>query len=231
MKNNITLLISSLFLFTAINAQSPVNDLTGVSFLIGYEYVDASALQAFTGAGAPELQQNNISFGGQFIEITNNWVVTGGGYGFHSPTTSTDSLDYNLNAGFGELGLGYLIVNSGTLKMYPAISLGGGTYEMQITNNQNISAANIASDPGQEINISRGYFTGDVALNIDLTPSMTLDEDTYEYSGFLVGFQIGYTQGLAVSSWKYTGGNITDGPDFNPGMIYARFKLGFMSND
>ena len=196
------------------------------AFSIGYGYMDVSKLQVFVPDDISKFGSDHLVIGGTGHAIINRFVIGGSGFGITGDGVKTDSLIVNVSGGVGTFDLGYLILNKNKIKIYPLLGIGGSGFGLQISKNRNYSVNQIKNDPGQEINISHGGFIADISININIIPNLNYDEKKNSYGGFMTGFKIGYLYSIPSSDWKFSGGNITNGPDFGLSMFYVKLLIG-----
>ncbi|MFZ6052194.1 hypothetical protein [Halocola ammonii] len=223
-----------LFALCILGAQSVVaqNEVAlrggGGGFSIGYANMDVSAFEEFIQGEAKRFTNDQLLFGGGGRSFIGNFIIGGSGQGLIGDTHTDDSLKMSLAGGMGTLDIGYLVYNREQLKIYPMLGLGGGGYEVQITQNENISADEVRQDPGREITVGTGGFLADISLNMNVLPIIEQSEDGSSYGGFSIGLSAGYTYGVRFSEWGFAGGDISGGPDFNMDMFYVKVTIGGM---
>lgn len=202
------------------------NEMGGGAFTIGYGFMDVSPLRAFIPEGLPAFGNQQLILGGVGFANSGNFVIGGSGIAIMGDKLKSDSLIYEPNGGFGTIDLGYLLVHRNNFQMGPLVGLGGGGFGLHITQNKNLTATEVAADPGREINISAGGFVFDGSLFIHFIPVLNYNTGSDSYQGFMTGIQIGYTYSLPNSDWVFHGGDITNGPEFGYNMFYVRLLIG-----
>jgi len=198
----------------------------GGGFTIGYGNQDIGGLNAFVPAGLKSFSSSQTLIGGSGYGVFGRLVLGGSGYAVTSNTVKTDSFKYSPAGGVGTFDIGYLVLKRRNLTVFPMIGIGGGSYGLKITRSGTVSASQIAGSPSREINISHGGFVSDVSVNINFVPHPEYDEKDKSYGGFMCGLRLGYLFSLKHSDWTYSGGDISNGPDFGFNMFYIKLTFG-----
>ena len=198
----------------------------GGGFTIGYGNMDVSDFQAFLPADTRTLKDDHLVIGGTGHAYLGRLVIGGGGAGLLGDDIVTDSLDISLGGGYGTFDLGYLILNREHVKFFPMLGIGGAGYGISIARNENVSVDNVRNNPAREIDIKKGSIVADVSLNLNLIPFLEYDEKEDSFGGFMAGLKVGYLYSLPSSDWRFTGGDITGGPDFGLNMLYFQVVIG-----
>lgn len=209
-----------------VQEKKETQSMGGGGLTIGYGYMDVSKFQAFVPASFEKFNNQFFVIGGTGHGMVNKFVIGGSGFGIIGSVIKTDSLKASLGGGIGTFDFGYLILNKDQAKIYPMIGIGGGGFGLQISKNKNVSAADVANNPGREINISHGNFVADLSLNLNFIPSLQYDEKNNSYGGFMTGLKIGYIYSMPSSDWRFTGGDVTGGPSFGLNMFYVKLIVG-----
>jgi len=198
----------------------------GGGFTIGYGNMDVSPLNQFIPAGVGSFDNHQLLLGGMGHGFLGNFVIGGSGSAIIGQKIKTGPYNYSLGGGVGTFDFGYLVVNKPKLRVFPLLGVGGGGYGLQITQNNSVSAADIRTSPSREINISQGGFVLDFSLNLNVIPVLVYDERDRSYGGFMTGLKVGYLYGFPSSNWRYSGGDVTGGPDFGLNMFYVKLIIG-----
>lgn len=198
----------------------------GGGFTIGYGNMDVAKLHDFVPANVSEFTNQHLLLGGTGHGFTGNFVIGGSGFGIIGDNIKTDTINYSLGGGLGTFDFGYLVVNRDKIKIYPMIGIGGGGYGIQISTNKNVSAKNVASNPGREININVGGLLMDFSVNLNFIPMPHFRERNKSYGGFMTGLKVGYVYSLPSSDWQFSGGDVTGGPKFGMNMAYVKLIIG-----
>jgi hypothetical protein len=198
----------------------------GGGLTIGYGTMDVSPLHNFVPGGVSSFSNNQLLIGGMGHGFLGNFVIGGSGSAIIGDKIKTGANNYSLGGGVGTFDFGYLVVNRPKIRLFPLLGVGGGGYGIQITENSSVSAADIRTDPAREINISQGSFVLDFSLNLNVIPVLVYHEKDRSYGGFMTGLKVGYLYGLSSSDWRYSGGDVTGGPDFGLNMFYVKLIIG-----
>lgn len=234
MKNIIYIIFCFFIISSSINAQEiqEIKDrsedplMGGLALSIGYGYMDVSKLQVFVPKNVSKFSNNHLVMGATGFAIRKNFVFGLSGYAITGDLIKTDSINVNLNGGVGTFDLGYLFLNSKMVKIYPMVGIGGSGFGLQIENNKDVSVSNVSENPGQEIKITKGGFVADFSLNLILTPSFNYEDKTISHGCMMTGLKLGYVYSIPSSDWKYSGGDITGGPNFGLNMFYVKLVFG-----
>jgi hypothetical protein len=198
----------------------------GGGFTIGYGTMDVSPLHLFVPGGVSSFNNNQLLLGGMGHGFLGNFVIGGSGSAIVGDKIKTGAYNYSLGGGVGTFDFGYLVVNREKVRVFPLLGVGGGGYGIHITENNSVSAAGIRADPSREVNISQGGFVFDLSLNLNVIPVLNYNEKDRSYGGLMTGLKVGYLYGLPSSDWRFSGGDITGGPDFGLNMFYVKLIVG-----
>jgi hypothetical protein len=229
MKTRIISLIALLLFATALKAQEKLTSIGKIGvggFTIGYGNLDVSKLQNFVAGDVPTFENNQLLLGITGHTFINNLVLGLSGNAIMASDVKTTTLKIKSTGGQGTINFGYLILNKEKVKIYPLIGVGGSSYGLQISQNQNLSVADIVSNPGRELSINQTGIVLDGSLNMNIISPLRSNGKEGESKGFMAGLQVGYTYGFPNSNWTYSGGDVTNGPNFGLNMFYAKLILG-----
>lgn len=180
------------------------------------------------------ISQSNFSFsdeffsiGGGFHRIKNEkWL-----FGFEGHFLATEEQKYaahdvdykaSLMAAYGFVDMGYVVVSSGGLDVYPLIGFGGGGTWLQIGKT---NFDEILSDPVRNAQLTSGAFLLNFAVGADY---LFKSEEFKEHeAGFVLGFRAGYTYSPWNGAWWTDNISIEGGPDTGLTGAYVRFMVGF----
>jgi hypothetical protein len=207
------------------NENKEIQLMCGLGLTGGYGYMDVSKLQVFVPKNIGKFSSNHIIMGANGFAIRNKCIYGISGYGITGDLIKSDSINVSLKGGVGTFDFGYLILNKKNVKIFPMIGIGGSAYGLQIEKNKDVSVSKISDNPGQEIKITKGGFVADLSLNLNFTPSPSSNEKK-NYGGIMTGIKLGYVYSLPSSDWKFSGGDITGGPNFGLNMFYAKLIIG-----
>lgn len=210
----------------SLPAQSSIKPLKegGGGFTLGYGQMDISAFSPF-------LKNANLpSKSNQFIlGITGNRkydkLMTGLSASLlFGQKIKSDSLSLTFSGLNGTLDLGYLILDREKVKVFPMIGAGASLYGMKMKKIKSADAVTNTND--RPISIQNAGILFDFSMNVRFIPKRTFHPEKGHRSGFMTGLKMGYMHGLNNSIWRYTGGSITEGPNFGTKMFYIKLVLG-----
>lgn len=201
------------------------NGMGGGGFTIGYGYMDVSRLHRFVPSEIRSFSNSQLMLGGEGHGIIGKLVLGGSGSGFIGSEIRTDSLRISLGGGMGSFDIGYLVYNTDKVKAYPMVGIGSGGYSVNISENKNVNANQLAEDPGHEIRINKGNFLLDLSFTVNFVPVINKDDDEGS-GGFMTGLKVGYIVSPKTSTWSYSGGDVTDAPDFGMNTFYVKLIIG-----
>lgn len=211
-------------------AQVQEGGLFSVGF--GYAHYDMQDWNVFLPDSASQFTDNAFSTQFNFGYIRNKSLYGLSASTMFQPTMSLDSIDvqaYNVDIKFD---LGYLLIDQPSFIMIPTLGLGGGYDAIQMINTNNVSAAQIAANPGRELTLIQGKALADFSLqNLFVLGTETSNG---ERNSFVLGLRVGYTANYAIGNWgvgDYREAQVTDGPDGFRQMIYASVTIGGFSMD
>jgi hypothetical protein len=226
MKTTTTVLLAVMATIASAQDIKPPREMGGGGFTIGFGSTDVSMMKTFVNEGGRSFSNSQLVIGGTGHAFAGDFVIGGTGYGIIGDKIKSDTAQVSLGGGLGTLDLGHLIVNKEKLKLFPTVGIGWGGYGISISENKNLSVDDIRRKPGREIQISNGGFVFDLALNVQFIPVLTYDDKEDAFGGFMTGWRIGYAYSIPNSDWTYSGGDITNGPNFGLNMLYVKFVIG-----
>jgi hypothetical protein len=219
-------MLSLVFAMKAQEESSTVRKAGGGGFTIGYGNFDVSKLHAFVPDAITKFSNNQLMLGGTGHGFIGKFVTGMSGSAVLGDAITSNNLKIKLSGGLGTLDFGYLVLDKEKVKIFPLLGVGGGGYGVSIAKNQDISTDNIVTDPGREINLSKGGFLMDASINLNFIPILQYDEKEKTYGGFMTGLRVGYVYGLPSSNWSFAGGDISNGPNFGINMFYVKLVIG-----
>lgn len=195
-------------------------------FVIGYGNFDVSDLQVFLPDGFSKPSANHMVIGGEGHAFIQNLVIGGSGLGLVGSSMSNATYQTNFGGGLGTFDFGYLIINKEKVKFFPLLGIGGGSYSVSTSENENISLAQLQTRPSREIGVSSGGMAMQISLRLSLIPALRYDPDENSYGGFMTGLKVGYLFYFPSSEWSYKGGEVHGGPNFGLRGFYASIVIG-----
>ena len=136
---------------------------------------------------------------------------------------ATDEADFSdqrrarLSGFFAALTLGYAVVATPALDVYPLLQLGGGGVSMEIEERGDQGFDEVLSDPGLSTTITNSTFLGGAGLGLD-----------YAFgNGLLIGVRGSYNVTPGADNWKGDERDILGGPDVELTGPVLRVMVGF----
>jgi len=177
--------------------------------------------------GHSSLSDGFLSFGGGFLRKKNsNWLV-----GVEGHYLFVEDKDYampngsykaSLTAAYGFVDIGYALVSSGGLNIYPLIGFGGGGAWLQIGKS---NFDDILEQPERNANLTASAFLLNFAIGSDY---LITSKESEKYEGGLVlGFRAGYTYSPWKGAWWTDNISIDGGPKIGMTGPYFRLMIGF----
>jgi hypothetical protein len=204
----------------------------------GYAFMQNDVINQFLANNAPALNNNMGTLGISGLMEYKRWIggITVQG-GMSQPVTIDNyaghpGQDYQLANGFynGLLHLGYAVVNTPMMKIYPILGLGGGRASAQLVRTNISQASIVANNQPQNSNVQIGKAMAyiDLGIGFDFFHRMKpMEGNPRRNGGGVVGLRVGYSQGIGLGSWGYNGdNNVNENPTYNPGMFYAKLTVG-----
>lgn len=209
-----------------VEEEKEVRLIGGLALSAGYGYMDVSKLHVFVSDNVTKFSSNHFVMGATAFAIRDKCIYGISGYAITGDLIKSDSINISVKGGVGTFDFGFLILNEKNVKFYPMIGIGGSGFGLKIEKNNDVSVSNISDNPGQEINITKGGFVADLSLNLNFIPSLDSEEKKCSSGGIMTGLKVGYVYSLPSSDWKFSGGDITGGPNFGINMFYVKLIIG-----
>jgi hypothetical protein len=195
-------------------------------FNIGYGNWDISKMQAFVPDNVAKMRNDQLLIGLSTRMFLNKFVVGASLSAVSGGTTKTTTLRITQNGGLASIDFGYLILSNDKIKIYPLVGLGAGGYGLTIMESVTLTPGDIMNEPGREINLKLNQFVLDGSVNLNVIPLVRFREKRDFYTGLVTGIKVGYLLGFPSSDWKYSGGDIVNGPSMGMNMLYFKVVLG-----
>lgn len=172
--------------------------------------------ESFEKHGIKKVKDVFYGWGGAGWGVVENLFIGGGGFGTSKSTGKEDlSVEFSYGGGFFELG--YSVLNTNLISIFPSLGIGGYEFDMRfIPKLSDIPFDSLIENPRRisEINISGILFNSSINLFIFLK----------KFTGLILRFGYFY---LPSSSWELDGGyRVLSHPDFNPSGFY--FTMNFV---
>jgi len=223
----LTLFISN-FSFSQEAETEKKNDEVRGYLMLGGSKLDIDALnERLVSKGQSSFSDGFLSFGGGFLRKKNsNWLFgVEGHYLFIEEkdyTVPNGSYKTSLTGAYGFVDIGYALVSSGGLNIYPLIGFGGGGAGLQIGKS---NFDDILEQPERNVNLTAGAFLLNFAIGSDyLIKSKESEKDE---GGLVLGFRAGYTYSPWKGAWWTDNISIDGGPKIGMTGPYFRLMIGF----
>jgi len=223
----LTLFISNLSFSQEAKTEKKNEEVRGY-FMFGGSRLNIDALNdRLVSKGYSSFSDEFISLGGGFLRKTNSRWLYGveGHYLFYEENDNTipnGSYKTMLSAAYGFFDVGYALVSTGGLNIYPLIGVGGGGTWLQI-GKKNFD--DILKVPERNASLSAGTFLLNFALGSDYL--IKLKEYEKDEGGIVLGFRVGYTYTPWKAGWWTDTISIEGGPKMGITGPYLRFMIGF----
>ena len=202
----------------------------GGSINFGYSQLNTSPIQSFLPKDVRNFSSKQLLIGGSGYVNSSKCLLGLSGTFAIGDKIQTDSFDYSMSGAFGTIDFAYLLVQKSNFKFYPMIGLGSSAYGIGINRTKTLSKDQMTSQQVRDIRISNGGLVLDLSLNLMASQIVKHNKLKNKNSGLTTGIKLGYLYGIKNSSWRYTGGIVTDGPAYGMRMFYIKLSLGGFSN-
>ncbi len=236
MKNKTKVVVISLLVFTFtafswLTAQTQTSGKMGGAgyFSVGMAKINLDDLNARLAAkGLPEFSNDFFSMGGGGLSFKNKLIFGGEGYGLMGQEkkygTGTAVYKQRVDLGYGFFDIGYMLYSGKQLNFFPMLGIGGGGVSMRIIQIANATFDELLTDPGRNVEISKGAFLLNFSLNAHYF--FSFNKSKRSAGGLLLGVQAGYLFAPYTSDWKNNENDVTGGPDFDFTGPYINLQLG-----
>lgn len=196
--------------------------------MLGYTKFDIDDLNdRLMSKGNTSFSDDFYSIGGGFLhQSKNNWL-----FGFEGHFMFCDEKDYSrpgesykasLMAANGFFDIGYSVVSSEGLNIYPLIGVGGGATWLEI-GKKNFD--DILDTPQGNASLTAYNFMFNFAIGTDYL--IKIEEKEKNEAGLVLGVRAGYFYAPWNGDWWSDNINITSGPNIGMTGPYIRFMIGF----
>jgi len=218
------LYITILFCIIAFTVSAQYTVGGGGAFTIGTQLLPTAELQQFN-SGSPELPSSNISIGGYGYWQIKSVVFGFQGGGFYGSTVEQGNLQYGQGGGSFSINLGYKIINTDKLGIYPVLGIGGGGIGYRIT-----QTGDIAVSPDQGVTpYSAEYNWSSVLFDVGVRVEKIFGYESGDCGkgGGLVGLELGYMLSPSSDKWETAAGaSVNNAPEYSLSGFYARLLIG-----
>lgn len=176
--------------------------------------------------GFEEIKQTGLSMGGGGYGIAGRVVLGGWGAGFtQKATKAVANQEAQVSVGYGFFNIGYVLLRSGNLQVFPMLGIGGGGVILQITQKAtSYDFDPLLASPNKMVQLSTGGLLLELAMGIHylLPLSMGLEG----VGGILLGLRAGYVYTPSEADWKMSDVEVLGGPDMRPTGPYLCLMIG-----
>ncbi len=194
-------------------------------FSMGINHLNLSELNSrLQKAGFATFPEDYFALGGFGQGIVRNIIIGGEGHGLLGEAVNGSGYKNRITGGYGFFNLGYVVMSSGNLLVYPMIGLGGGGISMRFTNTeQSLSFDDVMQNPQRESVLEKGGFMLHLTVGAEYLLNLS---DKGNPGGFMVGVRLGYLWMPFSSGWEMHGREISGGPEVTLTGPYIRFFFG-----
>jgi hypothetical protein len=193
-------------------------------FMVGIQNMDLDELNfALTSNGYPDFHDNFFSLGGGGYGVRNRLVIGGEGHALlqSGETTFDGGFRTSIAGGFGMFNLGYQVVRTGNLAIYPLIGIGGGGITLSISERVTVDFDDVLDDPGRSARLTTGAFVVGGALGADWFVPLGNAR-----GGMVIGVRGGYNYSPIETDWDLEGSDVAGGPDVALTGPFVRLSIG-----
>jgi hypothetical protein len=223
----LTLFISNFSFSQEAETEKKNADVRGYLMLGGSSIENDALNDKLVSKGYSSISDDYFSIGGGFLHKTNSrWL-----YGVEGHYLITEQKDNNLQNGsyntsltaaYGFLDVGYAVVSTGNLNIYPLLGIGVGGTWLKIGKN---NFDNILDNPQGNAEVYTGSFLLNFALGSDYL--FKLKEFEKNDGGIVLGFRVGYTYTPWEGDWWTDMVDVEGGPKTGMTGPYVRLMIGF----
>lgn len=196
------------------------------SFNIGFANLSNSDFQQFLPRDFDQISDRYLLIGGEGYALKGNFLFGGSGQAIIGQDEHSGSQKAGISGGMGFINVGYAVINQDKIKLFPMLGIGGGSMELRISEDEDVSLNEIIEDPAQEITLEVGNFMLDFSVGLDYIPSIQMAKNGKEGGGFKTGLRVGYMLGFNNDNWTYGGGDVKSAPDFGLNSFYVKLVIG-----
>jgi hypothetical protein len=226
MKAKLLFLSASIMLLVLMHSHSFGQATGGVGFFTpGVHTIQYSKLNSFLPAGGPQITNKPFITAGAGYGIFYNFVLGGEGGTMHAGSFAKDNWQVDLSGDFGFFSLGYVVLNSKGLLMYPLVSIGSNDLKMYIhQKDQTATFGAITGEPFQATTLH--YNTKMLKFSVAGLYTVEGSKSEKGSGGLMIGLEAGYQIAYKTGVWTYDNGNVSGGPDFSNNAFFIQLMIG-----
>jgi len=196
-------------------------------FMMGYSRVDMHDMNTrLLSYGYPEVSPGSLFLGGGGQFVFRNVVLGGEGGGVAAG--SYENADYRISSsgGYGFFNLGYVVMSSRSVLLYPLVGLGSGGMSLTITDRNNLPGSfdEMLADPGRQAQMIHGGFMMNFSIGADWFVAGKKGDGIT--GGWLVGLKAGYVLDTSRKNWSLDDNPLTGAPVATMSGVYIRITVG-----
>jgi len=195
--------------------------------LVGLKNLDVGPLNERLGNRVGALNDNSIAVGGIGWGSVGPGILLGGeGAGFWQKTDGP-TLKVRLGGAYGFFDVGYMVVRSKGLRLYPMVGIGGGGMSLKLTPAGVPSPTfdEVIDNPGREAEMSVGGLAFNFALGLEYFFTRSY-RARRQPRGLHVGIRAGYVLMPGKADWTLEELDVTGGPNVTLDGFYLQAVLG-----
>jgi hypothetical protein len=198
----------------------------GIGFYTpGVNTIQFSKLNNSLPAGYPLITNKPFVTAGAGYGIFSNIVIGGESGTLHAGSFVKDIQQVDLSGHMGFISLGYVVVNSKGLLVYPLMSIGSNNLQMYIhQKDQTATYGTVTGEPFQAATLHLKTRMLKVSVAGLYTPLGSKSDKGS--AGLMVGLEAGYQIAYKPGVWMYDNGNVSGGPDFNSNGFFIQLMIG-----
>jgi len=198
----------------------------GIGFFTpGIHTIQYSKLNSFLPAGYPQITNKPFITAGAGYGVFSNIVIGGEGGTMHAGSFTKDNQQVDLTGDFGFFSLGYVVLNSKGLLMYPLVSIGSNDLEIYIhQKDQTASFGTITGEPFRATALH--YNTKMLKFSVAGLYTVQGGKSEKGSAGLMIGLVAGYQMSYKKGVWKYDNGSVSGGPDFSNNGFFVQLMIG-----
>lgn len=171
----------------------------------------------------PSVGNEYLHFGANYQLIYNKVITDFEYYKIAINNNRNDTYKTSLQGEYGFVNIGFLVVSARHFQLYPLVGVGGGTINLEITQEGEFSFDNILQNSQNIVKMSKSG----AVINIGLGADFIISVDKKKSSpAFLIGIRGGYTYDTSGTEWTANGLAIDNGPAVGLSGFYVRLMLG-----
>lgn len=181
--------------------------------------IDASALNdALNARDLPSVPAAYLSYGAGGHGRIGRLIVGGAGHALRGFTRAEGGASASLNDGaYGFFDIGYVMARGDRWRLYPLVSVGGGTVQIEVAQNVGPGFEDAIDDPGRRTRFETGGFL----VGLSLAGEVNIPDWLA-----VLGVRVGYYAAPASGSLRSDGIELQNAPDLSMRGPYVRISFG-----